>query len=90
VILKSGKIAKINQIFTTRSDKIKFSGVEFNNESSFFDYPCNSSVLEIYKVNLTDVTEIKFFDSEIRQKCIRIIKSNKKCIVFPMYFSEQQ
>ncbi len=88
VFLKDKSILQIESI-VTENNTIFVNGKKFLDPSSLFIYPCDSKLVDIYKVDKNNISlnTYRFNSGDILFKCVPVRKSETKLIIFPLLHS---
>lgn len=90
VQLKDGGILLVSNIYRDeRNNKHHFSGHRFLRKEDFFQSPCKSSLLNIFRVS--EVSELKedFFYHEVIHKCVLLPEDNG-FVSYPLLHSKKE
>lgn len=81
-LLSNGKVCKIIDIFKTES-RIEIHCKYFRDPEELTNYPCNTSLLSIYKLRKVSKQVHSITINELERKCVLLTKSDKYiCIPF--------
>jgi len=80
-LLKCGKIVKIVNFI--QGENVLLIGHAFEEKSSFFSYPCDSQLVNIFKLKRLRKTAFAFSYSDILRKCM-VLKRKEYHVSFPL------
>ncbi|OXA45147.1 hypothetical protein Fcan01_20218 [Folsomia candida] len=89
VLLNNGTLVSVRKILNDNSGQFVI-GRQFKTLASLFEYPCDSKLLQIFKVKLSDLSQSdkKHSASNIKYKCVAIYKKADTFGIFPLLHSK--
>jgi len=85
-LLKCGSIMKIVNIID--NENVFLIGQAFEEKTSFYRYPCDSQLLDVFKVNRLCKKAVVFHHSDIVRKCM-VLPWKKFFICYPLLHAQQ-
>lgn len=84
ILLQTRQIAKVQAISVSSTGKVSLD-IETFSKKSLFKSPCDSSLVDIYKINLEKSLSVTKIDiALVRQKCVCVKLKGAKFGIFPL------
>ncbi|XP_035716752.1 uncharacterized protein LOC110861074 isoform X1 [Folsomia candida] len=80
ILLKTGEVVEVSHFVKNATDG-NVIGRVFTSKNNFFEYPCNSSIVNIFEVDSATSPINTFNISDVQFKCVALKRKNKIIVI---------